>query len=220
LISAELQAQQLTTIPQMFLCPLANIVRIFRDVNKDKFQNPRPRTFMLFLRTRQGQGPGLTSLCIFLTISFSTLFSATYLFAQVECLRFLSIANKLTAPKLDAIDAVQAATIIFFSWHCYIRHLVERGQVYGRVYGSVNITLTTWQVSDLSPPVGSGPYSGIWYGPDLSETWSQYMSGRVRSGRVRSGLVRVRVVEFGLNSRWELTVSDLSKWVLSKCSIM
>jgi len=26
---------------------------------------------------------------------------------------------------------------------------------------------------DLSPPVGSGPCRGIWYGPDLSETSSQ-----------------------------------------------
>ena len=31
----------------------------------------------------------------------------------MECLRFLPIANKLTAPKLDAIAAVQAATIFF-----------------------------------------------------------------------------------------------------------
>jgi len=84
---------------------------------------------------------------------------------------------------------------IFSSRYCYILHLVERGRVYGRVYGSSNVK---WPVSNLSPLVGSGPYSGIWYGPDLSETWSHYMSGRVRSGQVGSGLVRVRVVEFGL----------------------
>ena len=46
----------------MFLCPLANIVGIFRHGNT--FQNQRPKTFVLSLRTRQGQGPGLTSLCI------------------------------------------------------------------------------------------------------------------------------------------------------------
>jgi len=37
------------TIPQMFLCPFANIVRIFRGVNKDKFQSPRPRPRTLML---------------------------------------------------------------------------------------------------------------------------------------------------------------------------
>jgi len=36
-----------------------------------------------------------------------------YFFTQVECLHFLPVANKLAAPKLDAIAAVQAATIFF-----------------------------------------------------------------------------------------------------------
>ena len=38
-----------------------------------------------------------------------------YFFTQMECLRFLPIANKFAAAKLDAIAAVQAATIISFS---------------------------------------------------------------------------------------------------------
>jgi len=38
-----------------------------------------------------------------------------YFLTQVECLRFLAIASKLAAPKLDAIAAVRAATIISFS---------------------------------------------------------------------------------------------------------
>ena len=110
----------------------------------------------------------------------------------MECLRFLPIANKLTAPKLDEIAAVQAATIFFLPILLYSPSCWKRSH-----YVSGNVT---WQVSDLSPQVGSGQYSGIWYGPDLSETWSQCMSGRVTSGRVGSGLVRVRIVEFGLYS--------------------
>jgi len=36
-------------------------------------------------------------------------------FTQVQCLHFLPTANKLAAPKLDAIPALQAATIVSFS---------------------------------------------------------------------------------------------------------
>ena len=78
---------------------------------------------MLSLRIRQGQGPGLTSLRILplqqLQVPVTTCYILHtvlchgYFFTQVECLRFLPIANKLTAPKLDAIAAVQAATIFF-----------------------------------------------------------------------------------------------------------
>ena len=194
MISAELQAQQLTTILQMFLCPLANIVGIFRHGNK--FQNQRPKTFVLFLRTRQGQGPGLTSLCILPLhsprCSLPRDTGEAYFFTQVECLRFLPIANKLTAPKLMQLLQCKPQQYFFspdiVTFAILLKEVGFMGRATSREWHD-NLTL----VSYLSPPVVWGPCSGIWYGPDLSETWSQYMSGRVRSG-----LVCVRVVEFGL----------------------
>jgi len=63
---------------------------------------------MLCLRTRQG----LTSLRI-LPLHSPHCSLPRVLFHPDGVSSFLPVANKLTAPKLDAIAAVQAATIIF-----------------------------------------------------------------------------------------------------------
>jgi len=75
-----------------------------------------------------------------------------YFFTQVECLRFLPTANKLTASKLDAIAAVQAATIFFSPDIVTFTILLKEVGFMGRATSR-----------DKSPicAVGSGPYSGI-----------------------------------------------------------
>ena len=107
----------------MFLCPFANIVlfskMLTRQVSKSKAKDfyavlkdtsrPRPRTNIHAHFATSVTSVVPVTKCYIL----HTVLCHGYFFTQVECLRFLPTANKLTASKLDAIAAVQAATIFF-----------------------------------------------------------------------------------------------------------
>ena len=81
--------------------------KVFFAVLKDT-SRPRPRTNIPVHFTTS-----VTSVSVTKCYILHTVLCQGYFLTQVECLRFLPIANKLTAPKLDALGAVQAATIFF-----------------------------------------------------------------------------------------------------------